>query len=213
MKVLGVVLDRRLTFHKHVSMVAQSCIYHAQAICHIGHLLTIELAQTLACSLILFRIDYCNAVFHSAPTGTIQKLQRVQNNAAQIALQASRRSHGKPLLHQLHWLPVQQWITYKLAVLMYKVWSMSTPVYLHCQIAECACSQTLFSSAIPLLDQLFMRTEFSRHAFQFSAPSVRNSLPQQFSSVILCLLLYPDLKQFFSIRLLVNTDSTCCQCL
>jgi len=31
-KVLGVVLDRRLTFHKHVSMVARLCNYHAQAI-------------------------------------------------------------------------------------------------------------------------------------------------------------------------------------
>jgi len=33
-------------------------------------------------------------------------------------VQASRRSHAKPLLHQLHWLPVQQRITYKLAVLV-----------------------------------------------------------------------------------------------
>ena len=48
MKVLGVVLVRCLTFHKHVSMVAQSCNYHAQAIPHIRHLLTTELAQTLA---------------------------------------------------------------------------------------------------------------------------------------------------------------------
>ena len=39
---------------------------------------------------------------------TIQKLQRVQNNGALIVLQASRRSHAKLLLHQLHWLPVQQ---------------------------------------------------------------------------------------------------------
>jgi len=66
-KVLGVVLDRRLTFHKHVSVVAQSCNYHAQAIRHIRHLLTTELAQTLACSLIMSRIDYCNAVLHGAP--------------------------------------------------------------------------------------------------------------------------------------------------
>ena len=35
MKVLGVMLDRRLTFHKHVSTVARSCNYHAQAIRHI----------------------------------------------------------------------------------------------------------------------------------------------------------------------------------
>ena len=40
MRVLGVVLDRRLTFHKHVSMVARSWNYHAQAIRHIIHLLT-----------------------------------------------------------------------------------------------------------------------------------------------------------------------------
>jgi len=89
-----------------------------------------------------------------------------------------RRSHAKPLLHQLYWLPVQQWITYKLAVPTYKVRSTSTPVYLHCQIAQRDCSLTLRSSAIPLLDQLFMRTDFSRRAFRSSAPSVWNSLPQ-----------------------------------
>ena len=43
-----------------------------------------DLEQTLACSLILPRIDYCNAVLYGAPSGTIQKLQRVQNNAARI---------------------------------------------------------------------------------------------------------------------------------
>ena len=34
-KVLEVVLDQRLTFHKHVSAVARSCNYHAQAVRHI----------------------------------------------------------------------------------------------------------------------------------------------------------------------------------
>ena len=33
--------------------------------------------------------------------------------AARIVLQVPRRFHTKPLLHQLHWLPVQQRITYK----------------------------------------------------------------------------------------------------
>jgi len=159
-------------------MVAQSCNYYAQAIRLIRHLLTTELAQTLACSLILSIIDYCNAVLHGALTGTIQKLQRVQNNAAQIVLQASRRSHDKPLLHQLHWLPVQQRIAYKLAVLTYKLRSTSIPVYLHRRIAERACSRSLRSAAVPLLDKPFMSTDFSRRAFWFSAPSVRNSLPQ-----------------------------------
>jgi len=87
-KVLGVVLDRRLSFHKHVSAVARSCNYRAQAIRRIRHLLTTELAQTLACSLILSRIDYCNAVLHGATSYSIKKLQRVHNNAARIVLGA-----------------------------------------------------------------------------------------------------------------------------
>jgi len=75
-KVLGVILDRRLTFEKHAIVVAKSCNYHAQAIRHIRHLLTPKLAQTLACSLILSRIDYCNALLYGAPTGTSMRAEQ-----------------------------------------------------------------------------------------------------------------------------------------
>ena len=64
MKVLGIVLDQRLTFAKHVMAVARSCNYHTQAIRHICHLLSTDLATTLACSLILSRLDYCNSLLH-----------------------------------------------------------------------------------------------------------------------------------------------------
>ena len=36
MKLLGVILDRRLTFEKHATAVAKLCNYHAQAIRHIS---------------------------------------------------------------------------------------------------------------------------------------------------------------------------------
>ena len=139
MKLLGVVLDRRLTFEKHATAVAKSCNYHAQAIRYIRHLLTPELAQTLACSLILSRIDYCNALLYRAPTGTIQKLQRVQTNAARIVLQMPRRSHAKPLLHSPHWLPVDRLIIHKIAVVTLKVQRTATPAYLsrHLQHRNC----------------------------------------------------------------------------
>ena len=50
-----------------MTSVATACNYHIQAIRHICHLLTTELALTLACSLILSQLDYCNAVLHEAP--------------------------------------------------------------------------------------------------------------------------------------------------
>jgi len=135
-KVLEVVLDQRLSFHKHVSAVARSCNYHAQVIRHIRHLLTTEPAQTLACSLILSRIDYCNAVLLGVPSYSIKKLQRAQNNAARIVLEALRRSHVSPLLRTLHWLAIQQRIDYKVALLTFKVRSTSTPSYLRLLIQD-----------------------------------------------------------------------------
>ena len=47
MKVLGVVLDRRLSFDRHATSVARACNYLVQAIRHIQHLLTTEMALTL----------------------------------------------------------------------------------------------------------------------------------------------------------------------
>ena len=85
MKVLSIVLDRRVwvTFVKDVvkDVMAQSYEVHTQAICHICHLLSTDLATTLVCSLILSRLDYCNLLLHGAPTGSILTLQCVQNNA------------------------------------------------------------------------------------------------------------------------------------
>jgi len=178
MKVLGVILDQRLTFEKHASAVAKLCNYHAQAVRHIRHLLTPELAQTLACSLILSRIDYCNALLYGAPTGTIQKLQRVQNNAARIVLQMRQRSHAKPMLHSLHWLPVDQRIIYKMAMITIKVQRTATSAYLSRHLQHRNCVRNLRSSDTPLLCQPFTKTDLARRGFRYSAPAVWNSLPR-----------------------------------
>jgi hypothetical protein len=62
MKLLGVVLDTSLSFDDHARAVVKSCNYHTRAIRHVRHLLTESTAQTLTCSLINSRLDYCNTV-------------------------------------------------------------------------------------------------------------------------------------------------------
>ena len=56
---------------------------------------------------------HSHSLTHSLTRLSPLSLQRVQNKAARIVLEAQRRSHASPLLRTLHWLPVQQRIDYK----------------------------------------------------------------------------------------------------
>jgi len=125
---------------------------------------------TLACSLILSRIDYCNSVLHGAPSSIMQKLQRVQNNAELIVLQAPRRSDVNSLLQRLHWLSVEQRINYKLAVLTFKTQQTSAPQYLSQHISLRTSARNTRSSSIQLLCVPFRRTSFARRSFSTAAP-------------------------------------------
>ena len=63
LKSLGVILDSRLSFDAHVAMVCKTCNYHIWALGHIRQLLPLDVARTLACSIVGARLDCCNSVF------------------------------------------------------------------------------------------------------------------------------------------------------
>jgi len=48
---------------------------------------------------------------------SLNGLQRAQDIAARVVMDAHRRTDAKPLLRQLHWLPVRQRILFEMAVL------------------------------------------------------------------------------------------------
>ena len=49
----------------------------------------------------------------------INWLQRVQNMATRVVTQAGGREYITPVLFRLHWLPVQDHITFKILLLTY----------------------------------------------------------------------------------------------
>ena len=77
LKILGVTLDNALNFENHVANVVKSCNYHIRALRHLRRSLTKEVANTLACSIVGTRIDYCNALLYGATDKVVEKLQRV----------------------------------------------------------------------------------------------------------------------------------------
>jgi hypothetical protein len=77
-------------------------------------------SKTVASALVNSRLDYANSVLCNTSSGNMSKLQRVQNSLARVVTYTKRAEHIHPVLHQLHWLPVNYRINYKVATLAYK---------------------------------------------------------------------------------------------
>ena len=92
-------------------------MFHTRTLRHVRSLLTDDVAQTVACSIVASRLDYCNALLCGAPAATFDRLQRVQNNLTRVVCQSRGRTDARPLLRSLHWLPVRQRVNYKVALL------------------------------------------------------------------------------------------------
>jgi len=89
----------------------------------------------------------------------------------------SGRSDARPLLRQLHWLPVRQRIMYKTAVLTRRASTTGVPVYLKEHLVPRPAARQTRSAAIPLLTVPRLTTDFARRSFSYAAPVTWNSLP------------------------------------
>jgi hypothetical protein len=83
-RVLGVTIDQHLTFDSHVTKIVQSCNYHTRGLRHIRQLISKDMANTLSCSIVGCRLDYCNALLYGMSQKNFNSLQRIQNSLARV---------------------------------------------------------------------------------------------------------------------------------
>ena len=186
LKLLGVTFDRHLTFDIHVSNIIKSCNYHIRAISHIRHFLTTDITSTLARCLILSKIDYCNSLLYLASCSSRSRLQSIQNKTARLVfgLNTSPKSvynwancpHSSTLLKDLHWLPLNSRITYKIALLTFKILNSHSPIYLNNLISCHNHNKNLRASSSCFLNIPLAKSKFASRGFLHAAPHVWNSL-------------------------------------
>ena len=127
---VGVMFDSNMTMEQQVNAVCRSSYGQLRKIGRIRRYLSSEATKSLVNGLVTSRMDYCNALLHGLPNALIDKLQRVQNTAARIITRTSRHSHITPVLRELHWLPIQYRIQYKILVHTYNALNDRSPLYI-----------------------------------------------------------------------------------
>ncbi len=157
-----------------------SCYYHLRRLFQLRSCVPQKVLLHLVTSLVLTRIDSCNSVVTNLPTSTIAPLQRVQNTAARLVLGLDRRAHITPALMKLHWPPVRQRITFKIAILVHSILHQDCPTYL-CDLVHFLNTDSnksrLRSATTRAATTVRTRSKLGDRAFFVAAPSAWNSLP------------------------------------
>jgi len=162
-----------------------SCFYHIRRLKQICRLLGPDVATSLVSAFVLSRLDYCNAILAGLPKITIAPLQRAQNAAARLVARLGPRDHVSNALRDLHWLPVQHRITYKLCLLMHLVHNNWAPSYLVNSVTATASLSyrgRFRSASSQRYEQPRTRLKFVERCFAFAGPAAWYSLPSFISS-------------------------------
>ena len=128
-KNLGVLLDDELSFRFQVDKVVSSSFNTIRLLSRIKHFLNTKQLNTLVCSLIFSKLDYCNVLYYGLNSNVIQKLQRVQNSAARLVLKVNQydRRKSDEMFHELHWLKIRERIIFKVLLIVHKCVNKDAP--------------------------------------------------------------------------------------
>ena len=128
---LGAYFDKNLSMKTHVDTKCTAAFHQLYSLRRIRKYLSHQATESLIHAFIFSHIDYCNGLLNGASKYLIKKLQRIQNMAARLVYKLLKSSHITPLLINLHWLPVEYCIRYKILLYTFKAIHQSAPQYIN----------------------------------------------------------------------------------
>jgi hypothetical protein len=116
-----------ITLSGHIS---QATHYHLRNIGRIRKCITYEACEKLVHALVTSRLDCGNGNLYGLPTKQNDRLQRILNIAARILTLCRPSCSITPILVELHWLPIEKRIEYKLLLITFKATHNLAPQYI-----------------------------------------------------------------------------------
>ena len=178
-KNLGMFLDVEWKHTIHISKLTSSSCNTLHNISWVRCHLDQETTKILVQGLILSKWDYCNSLLLGIPKYIIAKLLRIHNMSYRMIFELPKHSTINIYLSQLHWLKIQERITYKVATIMYKCISNIALAYLsEMVISQPPHTRNLRSTHRGLLYTTKSRTEFVHSSsFKSMGPQMWKTLP------------------------------------
>lgn len=176
---LGVLFDETMSFSPHVNAVVKGAFYHIRNIAKIRKYIDKKTTEVLIHSFVSSKLDFCNSLLHGAQGRDIAKLQSAQNAAARVVTCLRKNDHITETLKELHWLPIEYRIIFKINLITFKSLNSLGPRYLKNLLTFYRQKRLLRSSKdhLRLVEPAFNMKTYGQHAFSTAAPRLWNKLP------------------------------------
>jgi hypothetical protein len=176
---LGVIFDNELAMESHINQVIRKGHFHLRNLSAIRPCIDRDTANIAAHAFITSVLDYGNSLLYGVNKIHLNKLQRLQNNAARIVTGTRRFDHITPILKELHWLPVVARIEFKILLITWKALNKMAPGYITELIEVKEQSRvTRSSSKLNLVVPITKLVTCGDRRFSKIAPMLWNQIPQ-----------------------------------
>ncbi len=175
---LGVIFDSALSMVPHVNSVCKCAFFHLTLIGRIRKYLDVRSAKSLVHALVLSRIDYANSLLFGVPKSLLGKLQRVKNVAARLIVGVGKYERISDHLKLLQWLPVEEQVLFKTALMTFRCLNNTAPPYLSSHVKLYEPKRNLrFIHSRTIVAPSFKLGIYGGRSFTCASPSVWNVLP------------------------------------
>ena len=180
-KNLGVIMDDNFTMEPHINNIMRAAFFKIREISYYRRFLTPLCAKTLIHAYITSKLDYCNGLLYGLPSQQLNRLQSILNTAARLVTMTRKYDHITPILRDLHWLPVNFRVQFKLLLQVYKTLHGLAPSYLPSKLSLKP-NKGLRSDNQLLLDvpkSTLQLKYYGDRAFSVAGPTLWNALPKE----------------------------------
>ena len=112
MKILGVIVDNKLTWEKHINKIKKQTHKTIANLARTTHVLPLKSRKTLYDALVTPHLNYCDIIWDGTSVTNAKALQKTGNFAAKALLGLKRKSSGTEALKKLNMVPL--WLKRKI---------------------------------------------------------------------------------------------------
>ena len=156
-----------------------------------------ETRMIIVQSLVLSVINYCIKIWGTSSNVYIEKIKKIQNFAARMAVQGVRKfDHITPTLQRLKWMRIKEKYTYEICLFTFKVLNDKFQNWLYHFPTVGNYRETLTKQNGNLFINHF-RTDLGSRSMLTRVPSYWNALPQNIKNIASFSVFKNKLKDVF----------------